>query len=531
MKGADMRNEYEILVVDDDESIVHFISELLSTEGYSTTPAFRAHEARAKLRLQSYQLVMLDLMLPDGLGIELLREIKETFPKTDVIIMTSHASLETAVEALRLGASDYLLKPFDDLNVVSHVVRKAFEKRQAAEENERLHQELNERTADLESSVKRLTTLNEAGRTLHSILNIKELIEFTIRLMATELKAKRASLMLLDKGTNELVIEASVGLDEQFAKTVRVPVGEGIAGWVAQEGTALLVEDIEQDPQFKSKREGSAYDSNSFISAPLVLSVPIQYQQKLIGVININNKEDGGVFTDSDLAFVITLANQAAIAIENARIFEKLKETHMEAITALAEALEAKDVTTARHSHRLLHYAIQVADRLGLTEDAKESLGYAAVLHDIGKIGIAEGILQKTGKLTREELAEIRKHPSLGAAIVRKVAFLSSVAPIILAHHEWYDGKGYPEGLSGEAIPIEARIVAVMDSYDAMISDRPYRKALGKEYAIKEMKIYSGSQFDPLIVQTFLFVLEEEENPVSQSNERNAEDVAMTAKG
>jgi putative nucleotidyltransferase with HDIG domain len=258
--------------------------------------------------------------------------------------------------------------------------------------------------------------------------------------------------------------------------------------------------------------------------------VPIHYQKKLIGVININNKEDGGVFTKSDLAFVSTLANQAAIAIENARIFEKLKETRLEAITALAEALEAKDATTAKHSQRILHLAMQVADRLGLDEDAKEILRYAAVLHDIGKIGIAERILQKTEKLTWEESEEIKKHPRLGAALVKKVAFLSSVAPVIMAHHEWYDGRGYPEGNTGDAIPIEARIVAVMDSYDAMISDRPYKKAQSTAYAIKELKANAGSQFDPRVVDAFLSVLEEGEKAfIGQLCEQDAVEIMSPA--
>jgi putative nucleotidyltransferase with HDIG domain len=305
------------------------------------------------------------------------------------------------------------------------------------------------------------------------------------------------------------LIEASVGLDDRLARTVRVPLGAGIAGWVAKEGEALLVEDIEQDERFKKSSDVKGYDTNSFISAPLLLSVPIQFQNNVVGVININNKEGRGVFTAGDLEFVSTLASQAAIAIENVRIFEKLKGTHMEVITALADALEAKDVTTGHHSIRLMYFASQVAERLGIDDAAHERLRYAAVLHDIGKIGVPERILQKPGKLTSEELQEIYKHPLLGATIVKKVAFLSSVAPVILAHHERLDGRGYPYGISGDAIPIEARIVSVLDSFDAMISDRPYRKALGKAFAINELEMHAGSQFDPRVVETFLTVLQQ----------------------
>jgi DNA-binding response OmpR family regulator len=300
-KGADMNKGYEILVVDDDESISQLLSELLREDGYPATRVSCGKDMRDTLRDRPFQLVMLDLVLPDAHGIELLREIKTLYPKTDVIIMTSNASLETAVKALRLGASDYLFKPFDDLNVVSHVIGKAFEKRQIADENERLHQTLKAKSADLESSVRRLTSLNNAGRTLHSMLNIKELFTVSTQLIATELKAKRVSLMILNKATNDLAIEASVGLDEHLAQTVRVPLGTGIAGWVAREGKALLVEDIEQDDRFEKSPDGKGYDTNSFISAPLLLSVPIQFQNKIVGVININNKEDGGVFTTADL--------------------------------------------------------------------------------------------------------------------------------------------------------------------------------------------------------------------------------------
>jgi putative nucleotidyltransferase with HDIG domain len=527
-----MKNRPEILVVDDEESIAMVLSELFRDDGYSVTKALSGAEARLQLHKRQFQLIMLDLVLPDAHGIELLREVRAAFPKTDVIVITSHASLETAVEALRLGAYDYLFKPFDDLDVVSHLVKNAIEKQQAAEENERLHRELTAKATELESHVKRLAVLNDSGRALHSMLNINDLLKFTIQLMAKELKAKRISLMIKDITSEELMIKASVGLDEQLAQTVRVPVGMGIAGWVAQTGTALLIEDIEKDPRFKDGRDYKGYDTNSFISAPLVLSVPIQYQNKVIGVININNKEDGGVFSKSDLAFVSTLTSQAAIAIENARIFENLKDTRMEVIAALAKALEEKDATSGKHSARLMQYAQRTAHHLGLDEEAQERARYAAVLHDIGKIGVREQVLQKPGKLTQNEYEEIKNHPHLGAALVSNVTFLSSVAPIIMAHHEWYDGNGYPQGFSGDAIPVEARIVAVMDSYDAMISDRPYRAALGKEYAVKQLKAFAGSQFDPMVVEAFLSVLEKDEKGGEvTSDEHISVDVSIPAGG
>jgi putative nucleotidyltransferase with HDIG domain len=362
--------------------------------------------------------------------------------------------------------------------------------------------------------VTRLTLLNEISNALHSVLDLKELLRFLISAIACELDAERASLMLIDPNRDEMTIEASVGMDDDLSKIVRVRIGEGISGWVAQHGEPLFVDDISRDQRFP-KSADRAYGSDSFISAPLFLSVPIKLKKEVIGVININNKKGGGCFTANDTQLVTTLAGQAALSIENARMLEKLrrnnqelKETHFETISALAGALEAKDAVSGDHSERLLRYAMDVAHHLGLNECERELLRYAAVLHDIGKIGIPEGILQKPGKLTPDEYEQIKEHPRIGADLIRTVKFLAAVAPIILAHHEHYDGTGYPAGLAGEDIPIQARIVAALDAFDAMTSERPYRPAPGPEWAVQELRKFSGSQFDPKVVQALLSVLE-----------------------
>lgn len=510
-----------ILVVDDDQSICRLLSEILKEEGYSVDLVFRGDDALEALKRDAYDLLLLDLMLPGVYGLDVFREISQRNPGTDVIIMTSQASLETAVEALRLGAQDYLTKPFEDLSIVTEVIKKTFDKRRIVKENARLTESLKAKTAALETAVQRLSSLNHMSRALYCILDSGELLQYFVNLVASELTASRVSLMLLDEETEELAIEASVGLEEEVVESVRVREGEGVAGWVLRERRPVLVEDIDRDPRFK-RRVNVDYNSDSFISAPVVLSVPLQYQQKMLGVVNVNNKQDGGVFTDDDLEFVATLAAQVAIATQNARIFEDLKESHFQTISALAEALDAKDATTGKHCDRLVQLASEIAQRLGLDDEQQSRLRYAAVLHDIGKIGISERILQKPGKLTSEEYKQIREHPNLGAALVKRVKFLEPVAPLINAHHEHYDGRGYPNQLSGEEIPIEARIIAVIDSYDAMISDRPYRRALSKEGAIRELQDYAGTQFDSRVVEEFLAVIDEEQARSSAEESESA---------
>lgn len=505
-----MARENRILIVDDDPIICDILSEVLQVEGYAIKAVHKGEDALRQMAQEPHDLVLLDLLLPGMHGIQVFKEIKHQWPSTDVIIITGQGSKETAVEALRLGAQDYLTKPLSELDIVSQVVKNIFAKRHIMKENQRLTQDLEEKTVNLRKAVQRLSSLNHMGQALHSILDIKELLSFFVNLLASQLGAKRVSLMLLDEETGELAMAASVGIDAEVVQNYRAAKGEGIAGWVIEKGEALLVENIDEDSRFK-KHTDRFYDSDSFISAPLLLSVPIQFHKKTLGVINFNNKQGGGVFSKNDLEFVTILTRQAAIAIENARLFQQLKDTHFQAITALGEALEAKDTTTGRHSDRLLNFAMQIADRLDLEEDQREHLRYAAVLHDIGKIGVPEHILQKPGKLTPEEFDEIRAHPHLGAELVKRIRFLEPVAPLIYSHHEWYDGKGYPRGLAGEEIPIEARIVAVLDTYDAMTSDRPYRRSLGRERAIQELKDWSGRQFDPKVVDAFVAVLEEQE--------------------
>ncbi len=497
-----------ILVVDDDPIISEVLSQTLGDEGYSVTVASRGDTVSQELEKQAYDLVMLDLMLPGIHGLQVFQQIRNRFPETDVIIMTGYASLESALEAVRLGAQEYLTKPFHDLEIVSRIVRKIFEKRRILEENKRLTKHLKKKTVELERVVQALSSINSMGKALHSILEIQELLDFLVELIASHTGATRVSLMLSDPQSGEMKIGAAVGIDGEIVQNLRVARGEGIVGRVAESGEPLLVEDIVSDPRFE-KQADRTYSGDSFISAPVVLSVPIRYQQQTLGVINLNNKSDGGVFSKNDLDFVTLLVSQAAIAIEKARLFEELKETHFQAITALAEALEAKDAATGRHSDRLLRLALRIAKYLDLSEEQTENLRYAAVLHDVGKIGISEAILRKPGPLTPEEFREVQKHPQIGAELVNKIKFLEPVAAIICAHHEWYDGQGYPNELAGEGIPIEARIVSVLDTYDSIISDRPYRRALGKEQAIQELQAYAGRQFDPKVVDALLVVLAE----------------------
>lgn len=494
-----MDREMQILVVDDEESIRTVVSHVLSDEGHQVTAVPSAEEALDLFRRAPFPILIADIRLEGMDGIELLKRVKEEHPDTQVIIITSYGSIESAIEAMRYGAYDYLLKPFENIDQISFAVRKAVDKYRMTTENERL-------TRALKAKISRLAIMNDLGQAMHSILEPQELLSFFVQLLVDKFDAERVSIMLINKGTRELTIEAAHGLDEDVKNRARMRLGDGIAGRVALDGRPVLVKEIGEESELPVRR-GTNYSTDSFISAPLVLCVPIRLKRETIGVINISNRKNGESFAEDDLEFVSLLAGQAAHAIENARMFEELKKTHFEVITALADVLEAKDSHTGSHSNRMFSYAMQIGEKLGLNADEKERLSYVAILHDIGKIGIPESILQKPGRLTDEEYEIMKSHPVIGAEILKRVSFLVPVAPLIRSHHERFEGNGYPDGLKGEEIPIQSRIVSVIDAYDAMTSDRPYRKSLGMEWGIGELKRCAGTQFDPQIVEIFISIL------------------------
>ncbi|MBN1384460.1 MAG: GAF domain-containing protein [Elusimicrobia bacterium] len=327
----------------------------------------------------------------------------------------------------------------------------------------------------------------------------KMIVDYAIKI----LKTNTGSLMLIDETSNELVITAARGLDSEIVNSTRLKIGEGIAGLVARDGNSIFVEDIDKDPRF-FRAENIRYSSKSFIS------VPLKIKNKVIGVLNVNKERKGEKFSERDLRLLQLLAGQAAITIENIELYQNLQRFYLETMHTLAKAIDAKDAYTREHAERSGHYARLVAEELHLPQSMIKNIEYAAMMHDIGKIGIKEEILLKQSKLTDAEMKEIKKHPIIGEKIIAPIEFFAPIAPLILYHHEWFDGSGYGEGLVGEEIPIGARIVAVIDSYDAMTSDRPYRKALSQEEALGELKKGVGTQFDPKIVNAFLKVIEDE---------------------
>lgn len=357
---------------------------------------------------------------------------------------------------------------------------------------------------DLDNLFLMLTRFHEMGVQYSDVDDVKDISNLIVEYTTDMLDTKMGSLMLINKNTNTLEIIAARGLSEEVIKTTQIHIGEGIAGLVAREGKTVYCEDIENDVRFM-RNSKVKYSSKSFVA------VPLKIKNKVIGVLNINSKRKGKQFSQMDIKLLDILANQAAVAIENIQLYKDMKGMYVGTIMTLAKAIDAKDSYTKGHSERVMKFAVEIAKEMKLPEKLVSNIEFAALIHDIGKIGVKDNVLDKPTRLSDAEYDIIKKHPVIGEQIIAPIEFLTNIAPLILYHHEHYDGSGYLEGLKGEEIPIGARILIVADAFEAMISERPYSRSMTREEASDELRDKSGSQFDPEVVKAFLRVLEKAE--------------------
>ncbi len=363
-------------------------------------------------------------------------------------------------------------------------------------QNSRCYKRMQRRAVQLENLI-------DIGQNLIASLQVEHVLKSIIDRAVELLGCEAGSLLLVDPETAELIFKVAVGPAGEKLINLRLPPGAGIAGAVARSGEPLIVNDAKADP-----RHYGEIDASTTLHTRTLLCIPLKSKERIVGVVEVMNKVDGRPFNEDDRDLLAALAVQSAIALENAQLYSNLRSAFTDTVRVITNALEARDEYTAGHTGRVTEMALETAREMGWSTEQLEILQIGALLHDIGKIGISDNVLYKPSELTEGEYGEMMRHPIVGAKMLEKVTALQPMLPYILYHQERYDGKGYPFGLKGNEIPLEGRILAVADTFDAMTSDRPYRNGLSEEEAIAEIKRNRGTQFDPDVVDAMMRVME-----------------------
>jgi putative nucleotidyltransferase with HDIG domain len=362
---------------------------------------------------------------------------------------------------------------------------------------------LQESVVILEQERGSLRALAEIGYVVNSSLDLQTVLSEVMDTIIQLSGAQRAFLMLQD-AQGELYTVVGRNWKLESLKPGEYEISRTLIDRVAQEGEAILTTNAQEDPRFDSIQSVVAYSLRS------ILCVPLKVKDDLIGVIYADNRVREGIFTENHRFLLSAFANQAAAALENAQLFNDLSMSYDQTLEALVTALDARERETEQHTRRVVDYSMALAKKMGLSDDELIEIRRGALMHDIGKIGVPDAILQKPGPLTEEEWVVMRRHPEEGLRILQDITFFKGAIDIIGSHHEHYNGSGYPRGLIGEQIPLGARIFAIADALDAITSDRPYRKAQPFKVAYEEILRCRGTQFDPKGVDAFRSIDEEE---------------------
>lgn len=361
--------------------------------------------------------------------------------------------------------------------------------------------------AVLEKKVDELKSLLEAFKQLNSNIELRDVFHNILLQTVHVVKAEAATLWVVNKATEEVVASAAYGPASSVILNVTMQKGEGIVGKVILSGQAELIEDVTKEPSWAQRVD----DASQFVTKSMI-TVPLKVNDLVLGAVQLLNKQGVSFFNAEDIDLALTLANQSALALHNSQMYEEIQQMFVSMIRTLAKSLDARDPYTAGHSERVAKYSVWIARRLQLEEEQCDQLFKAALLHDIGKIGIPDHILLKHGRLTDEEFDTIKQHTVIGAEILSNMEPQDSMVYAIQtarSHHEKMNGTGYPDRLQGEEIPLFARIVGVADAFDAMTTVRPYSKGLPYEDAAKELIRCKETIFDAAVVDAFTGLLEE----------------------
>ena len=491
MESSWLNNSMNILVVDDDPGIVEILADLLQDLDYRVECAANGAEALARIDAQAFDLMLTDINMPVMGGMELIRQVKSREQPPIIIVITAYASMQSAIDAIKFGVYDYITKPFN-LDFVSNAVERALEKQFLKRENVNL---------------KEMMALYRASESISAQFGHDAVVKVLFESAASFTKADFMALYLDDSSNGEKadLTLCQRQLFRQMPATERhllhfLP--KRLTSAVAQEYFTRYTSKLfsKNDPLLSAIFD----DAHKPIYLSSMMAFSLKARNRLVGVLIVVSFTPEVVFSDKLRRSLYMLVAKAAAAIENSYLYDNLKRQYIETVGSFALALEAKDSYTHGHSRQVSLYACLIAQQLGFSQDELAALQQAAILHDIGKIGISDTLLNFPRELTESEFYEVREHPRKGRNILAPISSLAAVAAVVYYHHEHWDGGGYPDGLVGQEIPLMARIIGISDAFDAMTSQRPYRDPISLDGAFAELQKEAGRQFDPELVGIFI---------------------------
>jgi putative nucleotidyltransferase with HDIG domain len=478
-----------VLVVDDDAAFAQVVSELLAEKGFHVVVTDDPERA-LRAAEEGCDAAVLDLKMPRITGIELAAQLKARDGDLQVMILTGFGDMESAVQGLQRGVFDYISKADIDMHRLERTVRAAVDRTRLARINRDLVRQLTE-------SNKRLQALQEASTELSREPHQDRVLESLTRAAKDLVSAATARALIFKRGhSGDLVIEAAAGDGAETLVGTRLQPGEGVAAVAAEGQRVVSGPDIARHPAYSRRADEMPTRLPGFVASPL-------RHGAIEGALVVAGRANG-TFSPEDEGVLGALARQGGIALENAANKELSVNFFTHASDMLVTVLEQLDVYYRGHSRAVASLADMITRRLGLPAEERRSVHYAALLHDIGKVMVPGELLRSAERSNPDEVEALRRHATYGMEILKPITMWAGILPIIHSHHEWWNGQGYPMGLSGEQIPLGARVVAVADAFDAMTRATPHHRHRTADEALAELEACAGTQFEPRIVRLFI---------------------------
>ncbi|MEW6087846.1 MAG: diguanylate cyclase [bacterium] len=523
-----MQKEINILIVDDDPAFSQILIDILKDGGYELKAVENIALAKKELSNKFYNLVLTDLRLPDGSGLDLIKDIKKINEDVLIIVFTGFASLETSISAMNEGAFSYMQKPVN-MDALKEIIKKALKMQELSFRNKELLIKLKE--LSLKDSLTGLYNYGYLTERLSSELKRarRYILPFSIIMMDIDYFKS-----INDTYGHEFGDKILKELSQFLKNSVR---SNDVVVRYGGEEFVVLLPDTNKSGAIKFSRQLlSSIREHSFggreknikIKVSMgIVSFPDDGIDKDSDFLNLVDrvvryiKETGGdrlstfeMIDTKDLKSVDV--DSSSITVNKlkqklSRMEKRVNQALLESLYSFAKTAGLKDSYSNDHADKMISIVTRIGKRFNLSNREMEILKQAAVLHDLGKVAIPEKILQKNGKINKKEYARVKKHPEIGANIIKNVKFLHEIVPIVHCHHERFDDLEYPKRKGCKNIPLGAKIVGIADIYLALVSDRPYRKAFSKKEALEIIRQNSGRQFDPKIVKVFLKILQSKE--------------------